>query len=125
MREYANGEKRTISYYDKDIKYVVDAYEFACDADRSICLCEDEPEGETYYAEFNDFCSAVRKYLELKDKGWDVIELKILLVNKSKCAEFFISIYNCKTLINIYVNESNINSKLIEKISKIDKIIHE
>ncbi len=113
MKENYYNKKRYITF--KEFVFTVDAIE----------KDDDEEEYNVYYREFDDFDKAVKKYLELREKGWEIVSISIRPKDKNDKIKFEFIKNEEETFVHVTINEEVINKKVIEKFERIKKILEE
>lgn len=118
---------RNVTFTRDDLKFVVEAWECAEDDERMLCPFppdEEDLEGDYVYEEYDSFSKALEKVAELKEKNWDVIELRIL--PKSKKPRLLV-VHEIapkdSTSVNFTIDLTEVNKSLSEKLAKIKQII--
>ena len=77
-RDYEfDGELRREYYFGReDLVFTVEAYRYKVDEDFEHGYGY-EPVGDTLHENYNSFEEAVRKCIELIDKGWEVVRMSV------------------------------------------------
>jgi len=120
---------RNVTLTRDDLKFVVEAWECAEDEERMLYPFpsdEEDLEGDYVYKEYDSFSKALEKVVELKEKNWDVIELRIL--PKSKKLRLLV-VHEIapkdSTKISFAIDLTEVNKSLSEKLAKIKRIVEE
>jgi len=131
MKRYS--EKRSdgniwkqVIFKDDDVKITLNAWEYAEDYERETDFADFEYEGDTRSEEYTDILKALKTFVELIDKGWEIVELSIRPKKRQSDANFAVYIrnsYGRGILVTVSVNETEINKELAEKLKKIKEII--
>lgn len=118
---------KEIIFYNDDVKVALEAWQYAEDEDRYLWgFDETEIQGDHIKEENIDVIEALKLFVELIEKKWDVVSLDIMPKEYQKDANFRISITNRpKRGIEIFItiNETEINKELADKLKKIKEII--
>jgi len=112
-----------------DVCVSLEAWEYQYDEEVSLAPIGDvEFEGECVMEHNLDIFEALRKFVELIDKGWEVVNLTIRPEERQQDVNFLIEIRKWPTRgisVIISVNETKINKELAEKLRKIKEIIED
>lgn len=70
------GVVKELYFDEKDLVFIVEGYEYG-EPDPIEEFCEEDIEGDYFYQRYEKFDEAIQKYLELKEKGWETVRLRI------------------------------------------------
>ena len=118
---------KQVVFSNMDVCVSLEAWEYQYDEEVSLAPIGDvELEGECVMEEGLDIFEALRKFVELVDKGWEVVNLTIRPKERQSDANFLIEISRwpkCGVSVIVSVNETEINKELAEKLKKIKEIV--
>jgi|GEM_PF-6266474 len=109
---------KTFGWKDKEIKIELDAYEFESD------LWSDELEGDCFYKSYSELKEALKKFIELLEKGWEEVTLSFLSKDDEK-ATFVFRMTNTGVCAVFSVNKEKLLEDCGRKLSKIWDILVE
>lgn len=111
--------KKIVNFDEKDLDFVVEAWEREEDEDATMCNTHVEGEmGGYVYESFPTFDEACRKYVELLEKGWDRVLLKAASKERGWVDFTFTSGRAC-----IIIDADKLNSEALSKLEQIRKIL--
>lgn len=104
-------------FRDDEIVYGIEAYKRDDESNIDLDALEED---DYFLGTFDSFTRAVRKYLELKDEGWEIVNFVIKPRKKVRKDVSFIIHDNSVT---IFVDLEKINERLSRVIRKIEEAL--
>jgi len=124
------GLRREVYFDARDLVFEVEGFELG-EPDCAEGCFEDEEVGDYFSEMYSSFDEAVRKYLELKEKGWKTVRLRILLKNSEAvgngCVDF--RLFSCREWnsdyfwVSVVVSADELCKSYAEKLVRIKRVL--